>query len=48
MDFTDTERRRCRTPAASPRIQVHGGRDYTKQYVRYRNVQVKDLSGKGP
>lgn len=24
-------------------LQVHGGGDYTKQYVRYRNVQVKKL-----
>ena len=24
-------------------LQVHGGGDYTKQFVRYRNIQVKDL-----
>ena len=27
-------------------LQVHGGGDYTKQFVRYRNVRVKELSGK--
>jgi hypothetical protein len=24
-------------------LQVHGGGDYTKQYVRYRNIRVKEL-----
>jgi hypothetical protein len=24
-------------------LQVHGGGDYTKQFVRYRNIQVKEL-----
>ena len=23
--------------------QVHGGGDYTKQFVRYRNIRVKEL-----
>jgi hypothetical protein len=27
-------------------LQVHGGGDYTKQYVRYRNIRVKELGGK--
>lgn len=26
-------------------LQVHGGGDYTKQLVRYRNIQVKELKG---
>lgn len=26
-------------------LQVHGGGDYTKQFVRYRNIQVKELKG---
>jgi hypothetical protein len=26
-------------------LQVHGGGDYTKQFVRYRDVQVKELKG---
>jgi hypothetical protein len=24
-------------------LQVHGGGDFTKQYVRYRNIRVKEL-----
>ena len=24
-------------------LQVHGGGDYTKQFVRYRNIRVKEL-----
>ena len=24
-------------------LQVHGGGDYTKQFVRYRNIRVKFL-----
>ncbi len=27
-------------------LQVHGGGDFTKQFVRYRNIRVKDLTGK--
>ena len=27
-------------------LQVHGGGDYTKQFVRYRNIRVKKLGGK--
>ena len=26
-------------------LQVHGGGDFTKQFVRYRNIQVKRLDG---
>ena len=26
-------------------LQVHGGGDHTKEFVRYRNVQVKKLGG---
>jgi hypothetical protein len=24
-------------------VQVHGGGDFTKQFVRYRNIRVKRL-----
>jgi len=27
-------------------LQVHGGGDYTKQFVRYRNIRVKELGKK--
>jgi hypothetical protein len=27
-------------------LQVHGGGDFTKQYVRYRNIRVKELGKK--
>jgi len=27
-------------------LQVHGGGDYTKQFVRYRNIRVKELGAK--
>jgi len=33
-------RRAC---AWHPALQVHGGGNYTDQYVRYRNVRVKEL-----
>jgi hypothetical protein len=41
MDYVDTEKRLGDTGAIA--LQVHGGGDYTKQYVRYRNVRVKTL-----
>lgn len=35
-----------RHPAAGHiALQVHGGGDYTKQFVRYRNIRVKPLDG---
>ena len=40
MEFTDTEKRHSDTGSIA--LQVHGGGDYTKQYVRYRNVRVKE------
>ena len=27
-------------------LQVHGGGDYTKEFVRYRNIRVKELTAK--
>ena len=26
-------------------LQVRGGGDHTKEFVRYRNIQVKELKG---
>ena len=40
--FEDNESRH--NPRGSIGLQVHGGGDYTKQFVRYRRVRVKDLS----
>ncbi|QEL15848.1 3-keto-disaccharide hydrolase [Limnoglobus roseus] len=41
MEYTDTEKRHNDTGGIA--LQVHGGGDYTKQFVRYRNVRVKEL-----
>ncbi|HSJ01927.1 MAG TPA: family 16 glycoside hydrolase [Verrucomicrobium sp.] len=41
MEWTETE---ARLPVAgSIGLQVHGGGDFTKQFVRYRNVRVKKI-----
>ena len=39
MEFTDTEKRHAEKGSIG--LQVHGGGDYTKQFVRYRDVRVK-------
>lgn len=45
MDWTETEKRHPDTGGIA--LQVHGGGDLTKQFVRYRNIRVKLLdSGK--
>ena len=41
MDFTDTEKRLGDKGGIA--LQVHGGGDYTKKFVRYRNIRVKEL-----
>jgi hypothetical protein len=41
MEMTDTEKRL--PDAGGIALQVHGGGDYTKQFVRYRNIRVKEL-----
>jgi S-formylglutathione hydrolase FrmB len=46
MEFTDTEKRHPDTGGIA--LQVHGGGDSTKQFVRYRNVRVKELSPARP
>jgi hypothetical protein len=41
MDYTDTK---TRLPASGGiALQVHGGGDHTKEFVRYRNIRVKEL-----
>jgi hypothetical protein len=44
MEYQDTEKRL--PDAGQIGLQVHGGGDYTKQYVRYRNIRVKELKKK--
>lgn len=41
MEYTDTEKRLPDKGGIA--LQVHGGNDYTKQFVRYRNVRVKEI-----
>jgi len=41
MEYTDTEKRL--PDEGHIALQVHGGGDFTKQFVRYRNIRVKVL-----
>ena len=41
LEWTDQEKRHPDTGGIA--LQVHGGGDYTKQFVRYRKVRVKEL-----
>jgi hypothetical protein len=41
MDYTDTVKRL--PDAGGIALQVHGGGDFTKQFVRYRNILLKEL-----
>ena len=41
MHYTDTEKRLGDKGGIA--LQVHGGGDFTKQFVRYRNIRVKEL-----
>lgn len=41
MEFQDSKKRLDDTGGIA--LQVHGGGDYTKQFVRYRNIRVKEL-----
>ncbi len=41
MEYTDTEKRLGDDGGIA--LQVHGGGDYTKQFVRYKNIRVKEL-----
>ncbi|MCI0704068.1 MAG: DUF1080 domain-containing protein [Planctomycetia bacterium] len=41
MEYTDTEKRLPDKGGIA--LQVHGGGDWTKHFVRYRNIRVKEL-----
>lgn len=41
MDYTDDKKRLGDTGSIA--LQVHGGGDYTKEFVRYRKIKVKEL-----
>jgi 3-keto-disaccharide hydrolase len=41
MEYADTEKRHPDEGGIA--LQVHGGGDFTRQYVRYRNIRVKVL-----
>jgi hypothetical protein len=41
MEYTDTEKRLSDKGGIA--LQVHGGGDHTKEFVRYRNIRVKEL-----
>ena len=41
-DWTETTRRHPDTGGIA--LQVHGGGDFTKQFVRYRNIRVKKIT----
>jgi hypothetical protein len=41
MDFTDTKKRLPNEGGIA--LQVHGGGDHTREFVRYRNIRVKVL-----
>lgn len=43
MEWTETEKRHPDQGGIA--LQVHGGGDTTKQFVRYRNIRVKKLGG---
>jgi len=41
MEYTDTEKRL--PDAGGIALQVHGGGDFTKEFVRYRNIKVRKI-----
>jgi hypothetical protein len=45
MEWTETEKRHPDKGGIA--LQVHGGGDLTKQFVRYRNIRVKRLEAAG-
>ncbi len=42
MEWTETEKRH--PDAGGIALQVHGGGDHTKEFVRYRNIRVKKIA----
>ena len=43
MEWSETTKRHPDTGGIA--LQVHGGGDFTKQFVRYRNIRIKILGG---
>jgi len=41
MEWTETQKRHPDTGSIT--LQVHGGGDLTRQFVRYRNIRIKPL-----
>jgi hypothetical protein len=41
IEFTDREKRHPDTGSVA--LQVHGGGDFTKQFVRYRKIRIREL-----
>lgn len=41
MEYQDTQKRLADKGGIA--LQVHGGGDYTKEFVRYRNIRVREL-----
>jgi hypothetical protein len=41
MEYTDNEKRLPDSGGIA--LQVHGGGDFTKEFVRYRNIKVRRL-----
>jgi hypothetical protein len=41
MEYQDTEKRLSDQGGIA--LQVHGGGDFTKEFVRYRNIRIKEL-----
>lgn len=41
MEWTETEKRHPDTGGIA--LQVHGGGDHTREFVRYRNIRVKEI-----
>ncbi|MCB1127645.1 MAG: DUF1080 domain-containing protein, partial [Verrucomicrobiae bacterium] len=47
VKFMEWQEKELRHPATGGiALQVHGGGDTTKEFVRYRNIQVKRLDEK--
>ena len=42
MEYTDTEKRLPDSGGIA--LQVHGGGDFTKEFVRYRNIKIRKLN----
>jgi hypothetical protein len=45
MDFAEQAKEKRHPDEGGIALQVHGGGDFTKQFVRYRKIRVKELHG---